>query len=168
MRRRRRPTWGGRWRRCSWPCPSRWWGKPSTAAGFDLKERTNQINQFYNCTFNFDSNQIEYCCLKIVTYLEQILENNYYFYQPPVKFSDYYSNCNPETVITLIASLWIKLDRLYLNLLLFLLNKTGCFLPGEAEMLPANREVTSALRDHFPHSVKNEKILLKIWRIDEG
>ncbi len=71
-------------------------------------------------------------------------------------------------MITLIASLWIKLDRLYLNLLLFLFNKTGCLLPGEAEMLPANREVTSALRDHFPHSVKNEEILLKIWRIDWG
>jgi hypothetical protein len=31
-------------------------------------------------------------------------------------------------------------------------------IPGEVETLPASREVTSALRDHFPHS---EKIYLK-------
>ncbi len=93
-----------------------------------LKERTNQINQFYNCTFNFHSNHIEYCCSKIVSYLEQILENKTKKnYQPPVKFSDYCSNCNPETVITMISIYEYKLDRLQLNLLLFLFNKTGCF-----------------------------------------
>jgi hypothetical protein len=32
------------------------------------------------------------------------------------------------------------------------------FLPGEVETLPAKREVTSALRDHFPHSEKNINI----------